>query len=138
MPRGANYNGNSQRVARQETAKKQGFKTHRSAEFSGWVNVNISETAKAAFQEFEQSVACLDAMDIVCKRNIRISVVQEAGEEGYVASAFYMDESAPSAGLMVSQRSGSAFRAVAKLAYCIVELMPDDWSELLTQGKADW
>jgi len=111
---------------------------HRNAEFSGWVNINIPETSRAAFTEFEGSTAFVDALDIIGKHNIRLFLIQEEGTDGFMASAFKMDETRDDGGLMVSQRSGNSLRALAKLAFCIVELMPDDWTELVTQGRADW
>lgn len=115
-----------------------GRAAHRNAEFAGWVNVSIPDASRPAFTEFEGSAAFVDALDIIGKHNIRLSLIQEAGTEDYMASAFCMDETSPSAGLMVSQRSASALRALAKLAFCIVELMPEDWGELVSRGKADW
>lgn len=138
MPRGQQRTGDTDGSNRSRKPTRAGYKPHRQAEFQGWVNISIPETSKAAFAEFEQSAAFIDALDLIGRDHIRLSVVQEYGEESYVASAFHMDETKPSGGLMVSQRSGSALRALAKLAFCIIELMPDDWGELAGTGKADW
>lgn len=138
MPRAKGGYENVDGKNRGPRQQKAGYKAHRSAEFSGWANVNIADADRARFAEFETTTAFPDAVDFIAHKNIRLSMVQEAGEDAFMATAFCMDEAHPSAGMMVSQRSSSALRALAKLAFCITELMPDDWTELSSDGRTDW
>lgn len=138
MPRAKGGYENVDGKNRAPRQQKAGYKAHRSAEFSGWANVTIPDSKRDLFAEFESTTAFPDAVDRITHKNIRLSMVQEAGEDAFMATAFCMDESHPSAGMMVSQRSSSAVRALAKLAFCITELMPDDWTELAGSAHTDW
>lgn len=138
MPRGSNRSGDTDGSNFRSRQTKAGFKTNRAAEFAGWVNASIPDANKDDFHEFETSERCLKAMNEVGSNHIRLSVVFDLQDGVYVASAFHMNEASPSGGLMVSQRSPDALRALMKLVYLITELMPLDWSELLSARKNEW
>jgi len=138
MPRGTQRNGDTDGSNFRGRATKDGYKVHRSAEFAGWVNASIPDANRVDFEEFETSSRCIEAFDHVGKSHIRTSVVWDIKDQCYVANAFHMDEASPSGGLMVSARSTTALRALMKLLYLIIEIIPEDWSELLSRAKTDW
>lgn len=138
MPRGNARNGDTDGSNFRNRGTKEGFKQHRAAEFAGWVNASIPDAHRADFEEFETSSRCIDAFNAVGKAHIRVSTIWDIKDQCFVANAFHMDETSPSGGLMVSARSSTALRALMKLLYLITELMPTDWSELLSSAKNEW
>jgi len=138
MPRGNSRNGDTDGSNYRNRQTKDGYKVHRSAEFSGWVNASIPDANRADFEEFETSSRCIEAFDAIGKSHIRTSVVFDLKDQCYTANAFHMDEAHPSGGLMVSARSTTALRALMKLLYLIIEVMPEDWTELISRAKSDW
>lgn len=138
MPRGNNRNGDTDGSNFRPRPTKDGYKTHRSAEFSGWVNATIPDANRPDYEEFETSTRCVEAFDAIGKMHVRLSCVFDLKDGCFVANAFHMDEATASGGLMVSARSSSALRALTKLAYLITEVMPEDWTELLSRVKTDW
>lgn len=138
MPRGNNRTGDTDGSNFRSKQTKDGYKLHRSAEFSGWVNASIPDANRADFEEFETSSRCIDAFDAVGRSHIRVSTVFDVKDQCFVSNAFHMDETTASGGLMVSARSTTALRAQMKLLYLITEIMPEDWTELLSRAKTDW
>lgn len=127
MPRGKQRTGDTDGQNRNRRPVGRGFKPHRQAEFAGWTNINIPQASREAFEEFAQSIAFTDALGAMANKHMRISLINEYDTDDFVASVFVMDEQSVNAGLMVSQRSSDPMRALAKLAYAIVELLPAEW-----------
>jgi hypothetical protein len=136
MPRarGNDTDGGGEQPSRR---KKRPEGVQRTADFAGWINVNIPKADKPAVDDFGASTQFPDALDALLKTHHRITLVWNLKDECFQANSFCMDEGSPNAGLMVSARSDDPSRAVVKLAYIHDALLPDDYSDA-GEERSDW
>ena len=106
--------------------------------FAGWVNYAIPAAQQGTFEDWAASTAVWPALDDFIASQHRISVSHDHEQEVYVASAMCRNPNSANVGMMTSQRSTSAARAIFKLVYAITELMEDDWAQHAEAAKNDW
>jgi hypothetical protein len=121
-------------------SRKQGAKRSVSEDvnFAGWANYTIPDDARGGFNEWAVSDEFLLDMDEVVANGIKLSVGLDKDGRTYAATAFDRNPNSPNAGMMTSQRSGTAWRATAKLVFAIARGMGEEWSRWSSEGREDW
>lgn len=139
MPRGNSRNTDSKGNTRSTSANnRRSSKTTTDALFAGWVNVTIPEATRPEFEAWAQTAAPQDALTALLRALHRVTLNYDPDAEVFVANSFCRDTYSSNAGIMVSQRSEDAFRALAKLLYVHDVLLPEDYSILLESQQSLW
>lgn len=128
MPRGRSFD-NGEPAGRHRKVVKTPSGIQRSADFVGWINVNIPKADQASVDEFSTSPEFVDALGLLLRSHHRLTLIWNERDECYQANSFCMNEQSPNAGLMISARSTDASRAVVKLVYIHDRLLPEDYSQ---------
>lgn len=106
--------------------------------FAGWANFTIMEDLRDHFNQWSLSDEFTLDTDEVVGGGIKLSVGIDKDGKAYLATAFVRDAQSDNAGMMTSQRSGTAFRALAKLVYAIKHGMGEDWTRWAAENREDW
>lgn len=106
--------------------------------FAGWANYTMGAEEKQPFEAWLQTDAFSLDTDALVENGLKLSVGLDKDNRTYVASAFDRSLVSGNAGMMTSQRSSSALRALAKLVYCVRYLMGEDWERWTQVERDNW
>jgi hypothetical protein len=106
--------------------------------FAGWANFNFSSDQRNDFERWEGENMWSAVLDSAQVGGLKITLSYNAEQDSYLATAFVKSPESINAGLMTSQRSGTSFRALAKLLWAVYYGMGEDWSAHMTAGAHDW
>lgn len=97
-----------------------------SAQFRGFINLDLSDKQKADFPAWLDSIVQADFMDVVCTDGLVLSVKVDAKSGGYMASATQKREGSVNAGLACTARARDTVTALQRLLYTLA-LLGEDW-----------
>lgn len=123
---GTNDRAQDGREARKAAARKA---AGGDAEWRGYVNVDLSAAQKAQFDEWASTGAPWEVLEEVCSAGVVVTVKQEKGAAGFIASATQRDPENLNAGLCVTARARTAGKAFMRLLYTLdVVGASGDWT----------
>jgi hypothetical protein len=106
------------------------------APFRGYINLNLSDEQKAAYDKWAASSSLWEALEFNVAAGVNISLKLDPKSEGFLASATQRAEASPNAGLVVTARGRDAATAWGRVLYCLTVLnRKERWEE--TQPVAD-
>lgn len=106
------------------------------APFRGYVNLNLRDDQKAAYEAWAASEAFWDTLQGNVERGVVISLKLDPKGTGYLGSATQRDSNSPNAGLVVTARGRDAATALGRTLFCLAILdRHERWEE--TQPVAD-
>lgn len=89
------------------------------AEWRGYVNVELSASQKAQFDDWAATGTPWDVLEEVSCAGVVVTVKVEKGGTGFIASATQRDAASLNAGLCVTARAKSAGKAFMRLLYTL-------------------
>lgn len=89
------------------------------AEWRGYVNVELSASQKAQFDDWAATGTPWDVLEEVGCAGVVVTVKVEKGGTGFIASATQRDAASLNAGLCVTARAKSAGKAFMRLLYTL-------------------
>lgn len=108
------------------------------AEFRGYVNLELSDEQKSAFEAWAQSQAYWEALEGFVSTGVNLSLKREQKHGGYLASATQRDPSSPNAGLVVTARGREATVALGRVLFCLTILARHErWEETQPVANPD-
>lgn len=106
------------------------------APFRGYINLNLSDEQKTAWEKWAESAAFWEQLAYHVQDGIHLAVKVDPKGTGFLASATQRREDSPNAGLVVTARGKSADIALSRCVYCLVVLgHKERWED--TQPLAD-
>lgn len=106
------------------------------AAFRGYINLNLTQQEKDAFEKWAASASYWEALEFNTSDGVNLSIKWVVREECFLASGTQRREDSPNAGLVVTARASSAGKALGRLLYCLTLLNRHErWEE--TQPLAD-
>jgi len=106
--------------------------------FAGWANFAMPASKQADFQAWTEGEMAWPTFADLVAQSFRFTVSYDHEEELYLCSVMCRDPKSVNCGMMTSQRSPDALRAILKATYAVYELMPDDWAALASSRDSDW
>jgi len=107
-----------------------------SAEFRGFINLDLSDEQKAAFPGWLDSIVQADFMDDYCKDGVVLSVKADSKGGGYMASATQKRVGSANAGLACTARARDSVTALQRLLYTLA-LLGSDWEKTQPLANPD-
>lgn len=99
------------------------------AEWRGYVNVELSASQKAQFDDWAATGTPWDVLEEVGSAGVVVTVKVEKGGTGFIASATQRDAANLNAGLCVTARAKSAGKAFMRLLYTLDVIgASSDWT----------
>lgn len=92
------------------------------AAFRGYINLNLTDEQKAAFEPWSASASVWEALEFHVGDGVNLSLKRDPKSEGFLASATQRREASPNAGLVVTARGGSAAVAWGRVLFCLTIL----------------
>lgn len=92
------------------------------AAFRGYINLNLSDDQKAAFDAWANHDTVRSAVDYQVSSGVNLSLKRERKTGGFLGSATQRDPASPNAGLCVTARGRSAPLAWGRLLFCLTIL----------------
>jgi len=92
------------------------------ADFRGYINLELSETQKAAYPSWSQSGAYWEALEAFTDAGVNLSLKRERKTGGFLASATQRDPDSPNAGLCVTARGKDAGTAFGRVLFILTLL----------------
>lgn len=106
--------------------------------FAGWADFNFSAEQRGAFEEWVAENNWGTTLDLSLKDDLKITLSYNAEQDTYLATAFVKAHDSPNAGMMTSQRSADALRAVCKLLWAVNFGMGTDWEAHSSAASRNW
>lgn len=130
---GANDRKQSDKEERREQVRnKKGL----SAEWRGYINVELSADEKAQFDEWMRGSDPWDVLQEVVASGCVVTIKLNAGSTGFLGSVTQRETSSVNAGLAVTARSSDATKALFRAMFLVAKLgVHADWAA--SQGVAD-
>jgi hypothetical protein len=109
-----------------------------SAEFRGYINLNLDEAQKAAYADWAASASLWEALEFQVGDGVNIAVKIDPKSEGFLASATQRRASSPNAGLVVTARGRDVVTAWGRVLYCLTVLSRHErWEETQPLANPD-
>jgi hypothetical protein len=119
--------------------KKQGaVGTVDNAQFRGYINLNLSDDQKAAYETWAASASFWEALEYNVSSGVNLSLKVDPKGGGFLASATQRRESSPNAGLCVTARGRDAGTAWGRVLYCLTILNhAERWEDVQPLANPD-
>lgn len=108
------------------------------AAFRGYINVNLSDDQKAAYEKWSASGSLWEALEFNVASGVNLSLKADPRSDGFLASATQRNPSSPNAGLVVTARGGAAVVAWGRVLYVLTILNKRDrWEDTQPLANPD-
>lgn len=136
MPRARTADAANHGTDREKRKGKRGDRY--AAPFSGWCNYTPKDDDREAFERWYEAGLFYVALEDTILNGLKYSLTYQWDESCFIATAFQRDAESVNAGVMISARSSDAHRALCKLVWTILILLPAEWP-LAGRGRtAEW
>lgn len=108
------------------------------AMFSGWVNVTLTAADANEFDAWLNTGGLWSVFEAACDAGLKLTLTRQWNEGVYLASVFQRDTEHVNAGLMVSARSSTAARALAKVLWVCEYKLPGEWPRSQGRPSDSW
>lgn len=126
-----------ERDARRKGKKKEALETY-DAEFAGFINLQISEEQKEAFERWADSASPWEALEAFTVDGVAFSVKWDARSSAFMGSATQRRSGSPNAGLVTTARGGTAAKALFRTIFCVTILSrAEKWTDLQPVANPD-
>jgi hypothetical protein len=92
------------------------------AAFRGYINLNLSDEQKTAYDTWAGSASLWEALEFHVADGVNLSLKIDARNDGFLASATQRREDSPNAGLVVTARGRDAATAWGRCLYILTVL----------------
>lgn len=108
------------------------------AAFRGYINLNLSEAQKAAYDTWAGSASLWEALEFHTGDGVNLSLKLDPKGAGFLASATQRRVSSPNAGLVVTARGRDATTAWGRVLYCLTVLSHSErWEDTQPLANPD-
>jgi hypothetical protein len=108
------------------------------AEFRGYINLNLSDEQKAAYDTWASSGSLWEALEAQVESGVNVSLKRDAKSGGFLASATQRDPLSPNAGLVVTARGKLAQVAWGRVLFCLTILSHSErWEDTQPLANPD-
>lgn len=108
------------------------------APFRGYINLNLTDDQKSAFDSWSGSASVWEALEFQVADGVNLSLKQDPKSDGFLASGTQRREASPNAGLVVTARGRDAATAWGRLLYCLTLLSrKEKWEETQPLANPD-
>lgn len=108
------------------------------AAFVGYINLQLSDEQKSAFDSWINSAAPVEQLEAFTGDGINFSLKVDRRSGGFLASATQRRADSPNAGLCVTARAREAHVAFWRVVYCVTVLSrAERWTDLQPVANPD-
>jgi hypothetical protein len=106
-------------------------------EFRGFVNVRLNDQVKAGFGAWSKESDGLFFVEDFIREGYKLSITHEPDNDVFLVTAFCTAVESPNRGYIVSSRAGDVHKAIQRLGYYVLEVLPPEWSAYVASARDD-